>query len=562
MLTRLQVRNFKKLDYVDIELGELVVFVGPNNGGKTSALQALLLWSAGVREWVSQRKTGTPTKRPGVTMSRLGLTQVPVRDTKHLWRNLRVLDMKKENGKQHTDPIFLDVVVSGEAGPDSWSCGLEFYYANPESFYCRPLRSSDGGDRMIVPDAAKDVAVAMLPPLSGVLTEEPELQPGRISYLLGQGSSGEVLRNLCLRTLEAGEDRWETVRKAIRDVFKVDLMTPVRDTARGIIELGYRENGIELDITSAGRGLQQVLILLSYLESNHRTTLLLDEPDAHLEVLRQREVYSILSQAARRSNSQLVIASHSEVVMQEAIDRDILIGFVGQPRRMDDRGSQLAKALKEIRADDYYQAERKGYVLYLEGSTDLAILRQFAKLLDHQAQDILDEPFVCYVANQPNKASEHFFGLRAAKPDLKSFALFDRLERPLPDGFALQRHVWARREIENYIANPDILMRFASKADVDDLVSRAEIAQRQDAMRTAIANITAALEVLGRDPWSSDIKLSDEVLTPIFKAYYNHLKLSNRMRKTDFHVIADVLHRDDLDSEITEVLDKIVSCSK
>jgi len=445
MLTRLQVRNFKKLDQIDVELGELVVFIGPNNGGKTSALQALLLWSAGVREWVSQRKTGTPTKRPGVTISRLGLTQVPVRDTKHLWKNLRVLDLKRDNGKPHTDPIFLDIVVDGETASEQWSCGLEFYYANPESFYCRPLRLQSPGARMIVPDAAKDTEVAMLPPLSGVLTEEPELQPGRISYLLGQGSSGEVLRNLCLRTLEAGEERWEAVCKGIRDVFKVQLMKPVRDAARGIIELGYKEDNIELDITSAGRGLQQVLVLLSYLESNHRATLLLDEPDAHLEVLRQREVYSILSQSARRSGSQLIIASHSEVVMQEAIDRDVLIGFIGNPRRMDDRGSQLAKALKEIRADDYYQAERKGHVLYLEGSTDLAILRQFAKILDHPATEILDEPFVCYVANQPNKASDHFFGLRAAKPDLRVFALFDRLDRGLPDGFSLENHIWRRR---------------------------------------------------------------------------------------------------------------------
>ena len=39
MLTRLVIRNFKLFDKVEIELGERVVFVGPNNSGKTSALQ-------------------------------------------------------------------------------------------------------------------------------------------------------------------------------------------------------------------------------------------------------------------------------------------------------------------------------------------------------------------------------------------------------------------------------------------------------------------------------------------------------------------------------------------
>ena len=38
MLTRLRIRNFKRLGDVDIELGKSVVFIGPNNSGKTSAI--------------------------------------------------------------------------------------------------------------------------------------------------------------------------------------------------------------------------------------------------------------------------------------------------------------------------------------------------------------------------------------------------------------------------------------------------------------------------------------------------------------------------------------------
>ena len=48
MLTRMRVRNFKKLSDVEIELGRSVVFIGPNNSGKTAALQALALWDVGV----------------------------------------------------------------------------------------------------------------------------------------------------------------------------------------------------------------------------------------------------------------------------------------------------------------------------------------------------------------------------------------------------------------------------------------------------------------------------------------------------------------------------------
>ncbi len=41
MLTRLLIRNFKRFEEADIELGSPAVFIGPNNPGKTAAIQAL-----------------------------------------------------------------------------------------------------------------------------------------------------------------------------------------------------------------------------------------------------------------------------------------------------------------------------------------------------------------------------------------------------------------------------------------------------------------------------------------------------------------------------------------
>ena len=46
MLTNLTIRNFKRFGSVDVELGSPVVFIGPNNSGKTSAMQALALWDS------------------------------------------------------------------------------------------------------------------------------------------------------------------------------------------------------------------------------------------------------------------------------------------------------------------------------------------------------------------------------------------------------------------------------------------------------------------------------------------------------------------------------------
>jgi hypothetical protein len=151
------------------------------------------------------------------------------------------------------------------------------------------------------------------------------------------------------------------------------------------------------------------------------------------EVLRQRQIYQLITDIAYEQGSQIIAASHSEVILNEAADRDMVIAFVGEPHRIDDRGGQVLKALKEIGFEHYYQAEQTGWVLYLEGSTDLAILTALANKLDHPAASYLERPFVHYVGNRPRQVEHHFYGLREAlreaKSDLVGLTIFDRLDR-------------------------------------------------------------------------------------------------------------------------------------
>jgi hypothetical protein len=312
-------------------------------------------------------------------------------------------------------------------------------------------------------------------------------------------------------------------------------------------------------LSCAGRGLQQTLLLLAHLYANPKTVLLLDEPDAHLEVLRQRQIYQLLTDVASQQGSQVIAASHSEVVLNEAANRDIVIAFVGEPHRMDDRGQQVLKALTDIGFDHYYQADLKGWVLYLEGSTDLAILRAFARVLGHKAAGHLERPFVHYLTtNLPGRAREHFFALQEARGDLVGVALFDRIEKPLQTGTPLTELMWQKREIENYLCQEEVLLACARHDQPDDLFGRAEAARREQVMRECITEVTNALATLSRpSPWSADIKASDEFLNPVFERFFKKLGLPNLLRKTDYHVLAGLVRKDKLDSEVTTKLDAI-----
>ncbi|MGL4438611.1 MAG: AAA family ATPase, partial [Bosea sp. (in: a-proteobacteria)] len=533
-------------------LGQSVVLIGPNNAGKTSALQALCLWQTGLQEWLGRRSQGSKADtRTGVTINRRAITHTPVSDSRSFWRDLQVT----RSGQR----VFIDIIVEGEFQGRNWNCGLEFYHANSESLYCRPLRLEDGDSpkRMDVPKEAGNVRLAMLPPMSGLASEEPEVQTGRIAVLLGEGRTAEVLRNLCSQVYLSSPEAWATVQASMQQLFGAKIGIPQRDTIRGSVELSYTEGETKLDLSSAGRGLQQTLLLLAHLHANSGSVLLLDEPDAHLEILRQRQIYSLLTETAARVGSQVIVASHSEVILNEAADKHVVVAFVGKPHRIDDRGSQVLKSLKDIGFEHYYQAETKGFVLYLEGATDLAIMRGFAKILNHPVLDVLDSVFVHYVLNQPKLAEHHFYGLREAKPDLVCVAVFDKLPGGLPNGFVLPSNVWSKREIENYFCTQSVLLRYAEGMEPENLLTHALRSQRRGAMLAAIEEVEQALNVLGKDPWSPDFKVSDEFLPILFKNYFSKLNMDNRLDKSDFYILTEFVSENEIDPDIIDTLDLI-----
>ena len=561
MITKIHIRNFKRLRDVEIELGEAVVFIGPNNSGKTAALQALALWNNGLRLWNARRGETAPAKRSGVTINRLDLTSVPVPTAKLLWSDLHVRNVDRGGEKLRTTNILIDIIVEGVSEGKEWSCGLEFDYSNEEALYCRPLRLASGKDpeRMSIPSQALKVNVAYLPPMSGLATEEVKLESGRINVLIGEGQTAQVLRNLCYKIFNESKENWQSLASDIRRFFNIEIMSPKYMADRGSIAMSYKENGVEFDITSSGRGLQQTLLLLSHIYANPNTVLLLDEPDAHLEIIRQREIYELLTVTARKMSCQIVAASHSEVVLNEAAGKDTVIAFLGSsPHRIDDRGTQLKKSLVDIGFEDYYQAEEIGWILYLEGSTDLAVLRMFARVLNHtKAMEVLERPFVHYVYNQPQKVLNHFWGLKEAKRDLVGIAIFDKLEVDLPDGMDIDKGIegyqWAKKEIENYFCNKDVLQGFARDEGVG-LFQEINI----NAMNETINEIESALNTLRKSPWDDDIKVTDEFLDPLFDKYYEKLNLPNLMRKSKYYRLAEFVAPDALDIEVYEKLDLIV----
>ncbi len=574
MLTKLTIRNFKRFgEEVEIELGNPVVFIGPNNSGKTTAMQALALWDIGLRRW-NEKWAGKrlPTRRLGVTVNRRDLVSIPVPAANLLWHELRIRKTRVVEKSKRPTNVRIDLIVEGVSDNQTWTCGLEFDYINEESFYCRPLRQIEDEPYNWMPVPEREVMgtqhIAFLPPMSGLVATETRLPSGAIDVRIGEGRTAEVLRNLCSKIYEENSTQWNKLVTQIQNLFGSELCAPQYVAERGEIVMDYREQGATLDLSSSGRGLQQTLLLLAYMYANPGAILLLDEPDAHLEILRQSQIYHLLIEVAEDNDSQIIAASHSEVLLNEAAGQDMAVAFVGQPHRIDGNSSQVLKALKEIGYEQYYQAEQTGWVLYLEGSTDLSILRAFAERLGHsEGKRALERPFKRYVGNQPSLMKSHFYGLKEAYRDLQGVALFDRLDYQLQDTEPIECLMWSKREIENYLCSMATLGSFAramaEKASSGPIFVGAEASKYLNAMQEAVDEVQMALATLGKgSPWSDNVKASDEFLDPLFRAYFKRLNLPNPMAKKSFYELVKYVPDDEIDPEITDKLDAIVQVAQ
>jgi len=339
-------------------------------------------------------------------------------------------------------------------------------------------------------------------------------------------------------------------------MFAIKVNPPEYDLATGRITVTYREKNIDYDLINGGRGFHQVLLLLTYIYFNSGSVVLIDEPDAHLEILRQKQVFNLLCDILTHEKSQLIIATHSEALLNEAVQRSSVIAFLGKPHIVN-TSSQLIKSLTTIGFDQYLLAEQKGWILYLEGSTDLNMLKGFAKILKHPVLQYLENPFTKYVGNIPEDARNHFYGLKEAVPGLKGIALYDRIEKSLQKNDLFEM-MWERKEIENYLPLPEVVERYFKKQPYD-LFSSRDI----DLIREIIEEEVppAALRDKNHDFWINT-KISDEFLGRIFKKFAEKKNTIVPLSKKDYYLLIQYSEPSEILEEVKEKLDKILEIAK
>jgi ABC-type branched-subunit amino acid transport system ATPase component len=475
LLHYVEIENFKcyaERQHIDLE--HPAVLIGPNNCGKTSVLQAIALWSIGLKTWRTETENSKAEKKTGKALNRLNILSVPVPKTRHFWHNLRVT--KKDLR------ITVGVDVSGTAHPVTM---IFRHHASDELVYCEP--EPESLDNKAAFRAACDLDLALLYPMSGISADEAVILPQRVEFFLGRGSTAEVLRNICLQVFQQAPRDWRDIVGLMRRLFQVDLNEP-QVNEKGGVDITYQQDGTsgEMDLGLSGRGFQQMLLIFAHLHLHKSSVLLIDEPDAHLEILRQQQVYVLLRDIAHKNGCQVVLVTHSEVLLREALDNNLSLILHGRVENLAKK-EDIRASLKHFGAEHYVRARETGHVLYVEGGTDVDMLRAFARKLNHPVTGLLEDGGklnIYYLEDnfpEPERSPEaelqrveggyglsadkHFGALKRMLPDLRGLAIQDNDGKGRADAAqgGLSKLVWKRYEAENYFVSPELLLANAKQ---------------------------------------------------------------------------------------------------
>ena len=358
-----------------------------------------------------------------------------------------------------------------------------------------------------------------------------------------RAQAGSVLRNLLL-AVSQDPQKWQALQEVVHSFFGYELGSP---SGAAEILARYRHSAQSpfYDLSSAASGFLQVLLVYAALLHKEASLVLIDEPDAHLHILLQDKMYRKLCEYTRQNRSQLIIATHSERLINAAAQDNLRL-LADELREVNDK--RKLKDTLHLENTQIMLAETEPGVLYIEGPTDIPLLREWARILGHPLLPFLEKPFSWKTAENEWPAVKHFSAMRLMVPNFCGVELCDgdgkdHSNMPtLPKG--MKRLYWDRYEIESYLIHPKAISRFVESEGGRQAAGKAEAYMKRQLP-----------PALYEDPFELSDYLRDTKGKKVIANILNEAGLASK--ETEYYRIAAQMTKEEIHPEVVEKLDAI-----
>jgi hypothetical protein len=481
-ISSVRFRNFKALQEFSVSLDRVNVLVGPNNAGKSTILSAFRALQVAL-QFARARKPEH--------MGKLGWGY-------RLRRDALPLSLENVHTNYNDEDSSVEFKVTG---------GGRLRLLFPSDGGCQFFASHEKGTISGPGTFRKhfDIDVAAVPVLGPVEHEEPLLDSDYVRRSLNSHRASRHFRNFW----HANSDLFEDFRALLRRTWPgMDIELPRVDlsTSGPMLTMMGLEGRVPRELYWSGFGFQVWAQLLTHLVRGRRSQLLvLDEPEIYLHPDMQRQLVSVV----RDLGPDVILATHSTEIMAEAESTEMLYIDKAQKaakRIRDHTATQEAlDRIGSLHNVTLTQIARNKRLLFVEGRSDFAILRRFAKVvgLDGLAAGLGLTIVESDGFSNWERVKSFAWGLaRALDESLAVGAIFDRDFRSEEEMGAICKELdetlhfsamLKRKEIENYLLGPEVLERALAQA-ITDREGRTEttIPRRLDAP-TILEEITAPM---------------------------------------------------------------------
>ena len=459
-IQQLDLWNFKAFERFAMTLGANAFLVGPNNAGKSTLISAVRV-AAGMLEHASRRK---PTGHRAHGHRRAATHSLRADQYGLVTENLRHQFRSGESAVSlRTDT---DLILTGVWPSDDDEHGQEpfFYLRHPDE------------RKVSQPSEVRDLTgqIGIIPGLYPINHTETVLEKKYVRQNSQGRRSSQHARNQLLLIRRDGEfDEFnEFVTFWLPEVEKLSVTTR-RELADLELDVLVQERGDRTpkELFWVGDGVQIFVQILTHLwRLRPAEVVILDEPDLYLHADLQRRLVRLLDSTA----AQTITATHSSEMLAEASSESVV--WVDKtrsrairrpkPASLEDLSTQIGSSFNLRLAT----ALRARTVVFVEGD-DMSIIRELAKTIgaDHLAGErncavieikgfsnwVQVEPFKWFVSNFLDGSVEVFVLLdRDYRPDEEVVKVRSTLE-----AIAIHAHIWKRKELENYLLDPEALAR-------------------------------------------------------------------------------------------------------
>ncbi len=469
MINQLTLSNFKSVGKQVYDFTDFDLLVGRNNSGKSTVLQALAIWQFCVDEFHLTKRRGST----GIQVVLPNFTALPVPEFNLLWKNRtdRVWPAD-ESGVKKQKFILIEISIAWKDGAGQVrEFGVELRYHSPQTIYATPVNGWAAFREC--EQSGTLPRIAYVPPFSGLEPFEKWMDQGPRRQQVGKGQPGSVLRNLLLRVCPPPPkdsngkvvkgyqvpDDWTELAQVVMRWFSVELVPPQYDSAKDVyITVEYKQDGKTYDLISGGSGFHQTMTLLAFLYGYQPTTILLDEPDAHLHVNLQREILDYFKRKSAQKKVQFLIATHAEE-FAKGVDAHQILSLLQQVPTRIQSTPDVMRAMAEVSNEELTRLMGSPFMVYVEGESDERLLRAWSGACG--ADSVMDK-LTFKVMGGGNKlamkdaADKHFAALKQIIPTTQRLMLFDFDDADAafhPEASNPSLSEWRRKNIENYLKN-------------------------------------------------------------------------------------------------------------